>query len=491
MSTQNCYVDFWENKNYGSGGHHRFDGPTNVSDLSKDYWDGKNHNVFNEMDDCISSLKTGSQAWVRLYSQHNYSGSTHLVNPNTNIPDLSSIGLDNTVVSFKLFDAKPVDTDRVLQNFLALYPGATSVNKVSGPCIEFYTQNTHYRIYNPSISQDGDVVNFEIKLDHIIGGAHDDHATVTFAMDTAGNFVDQIKITYDMSSGAYQVPQWLLNFIDDGIDEAAEEAIAYLDGAEIVLTAGLGTELVIPTDILVLAGAELLTIGVNHINAVMSKLFDLSDNGGTMYFSAMIANAIARLMYGYFQERYAADSGNLVTFDKNGYANSFGKSWSSGLLNEHFSFHNNGNEYRSFLPDSTAGYSKAGMVTSVKIDAINDMAKDDYLVLFTTFDPTGKLFSVQGNIDIYGAPSDGDTSDYTAPSSGTIAYNNEGQIVQITNSAVNILNYSTLEDAFKAEMQNALNNVQHVDHSNFSDGLNNFVNAAAQALEGLKAAVSS
>ena len=64
MSTPNCYAQFWENKNFGDGGYSQFDGPVNVSDLSNYYWDGKDHNSFNEMDDCISSLKTGSAGWL-------------------------------------------------------------------------------------------------------------------------------------------------------------------------------------------------------------------------------------------------------------------------------------------------------------------------------------------------------------------------------------------------------------------------------------------
>lgn len=497
MSTANCYVDFWENKEKdGShdGGHHRFDGPLDVSDLSNNYWDGENQNTFNEMDDSISSLSTGSQAWVKLFSQHNYGGSTYLVQPNTNIPDLSTISMDNTIVSFQLFDAQPIDVNNVLQNFLNLYPGSNYLTKLEGQCIEFYAQDAHYRIYYPTITQSGNTVSFEINIDHDRGGGTDDHATVNFAIDTAGKFNGQITVSYDMSDGAYHVPQFILDLIDDGIDDLAEEIAVYLDGAEIVLTDGVGFELVIPTDAFIYGAAELLTTCVNHTNDLIDYLFGLTDDGGTMYFQCIVGQAIARLSTAYYQELFYGANTDLLSFNENAFLNQFGQtSWQTDKNNPYVNFSNNGSSYRSYFPDNTFCYSKAGLVSSVKIDAINDNAKDDHLIMFAVFDPTGKLFSVQGGIDIYGAPDDSDDTDnYTAPNSGIIAYNNQGQIVQITNkSTVTVLNYDSLEDAYKAKMQAALSNVQYVDTSNFSDALNNVVNASCEVLDAIKAAIAA
>lgn len=493
MNTANCYVDFWENKNK-DGRTRRFTGPVEITDLSKYYYSGEKENFSNEMDDSISSLATGSQSWITVYSQHNYQGDAYTFGPNSGVNDLSSVkpDMDNTIVSFKLFDAKPVDTQKVLSNFLGLYPGSATVNKISGTCIEFYAQDSNYRIYYPSITQNSNITSFQINIDHMRGGGFDDHAEVTFKMDTSGNFTEQIKITYDMSDGAYNVPDWLIKLIDDGIDEAAEEAIAFLDGAEIVFTAGLGAELVIPTDILILAGAEVLTFAVNHLNAVINKLFGLSDDGGTMYFSSVVAHAIGRLMYSYMQERYGQNSGTLVFFDQSAYQKYFSTEWDDeNKHNPCLQFTQGGSSYRSYYPDNTAGYSKAGYISSVKIDAINDNAKDDHLILLATFDPDGNLFSAQGSIDIYGAPDNSsDTDNYEAPSSGTIAYDGNGNVVQITKDRIIPLNqYSTVQDAYKAKMQEALENVQYVDTSGFSEALKGIVNASYTVLMGIDSAV--
>lgn len=492
MSTPNCTLDVWENKNYGDGGHHQFTGPHNTAQLNNNYWDGYKESNKNEMDDCISSLKTGSQAWAKVFSGSNFTGAMQLILPSTNISDLSTIGMDNTIGSIQLFDAYPVDTDNVLSKFLALYPGSTGVNKTSGMCIEFYAQDAKYRIYYPTMVQSGNIVSFTIQLDHEISAGKDDHATVTFAMDTQGYFSDQIKISYDMNdTGAYQIPDWVIKIVDKGIDAAADEAMEICDGAEIVLTAGAGVELVIPTDIAIEVGAQLLTFGVDHINTVIEKLFGLSDDGGTMYFSAVPSHAIVRLIYAYMQELYGASSGQLVRFDGSAFLSYFGKSWSDGKNNPYFNFTNGGKNYRSYYPDNSSGYSKMGLLSSVKIDAINDNDKDDHLVLVTTFDSRGKLFSVQGSIDIYGAPDDDDDEDdYIAPSTGTICYDKNGHVVSVTKDSITPLsNYTTVEAAWKDQMQTALNNVGYVDHNNFSAALNNLVNAAYQVLMGTEAAI--
>ncbi len=104
----NCYVEFWENKNQESGGYRKLDGPQNYSDLSDVHWkvDGEQEDGWRyEMDDCISSLRTGSQAWVILYTDSDYKGDSVLVGPNTtmNLDD----GYDNDVASIKVFDQDP------------------------------------------------------------------------------------------------------------------------------------------------------------------------------------------------------------------------------------------------------------------------------------------------------------------------------------------------------------------------------------------------
>jgi cytochrome oxidase Cu insertion factor (SCO1/SenC/PrrC family) len=459
--------------------------------MSDHHWDGKS-GTLNETDDSASSLATGSQSWLTVFSGENYTGKSMSFGPSSSCSKLSDHGLDNDIASFQLFDKKPVDTGTILTNFLALYPGSTTVSKSSGTCLEWYAADNHYRVYYPTIVQSGNNVNFTINLDHIIGGGSDDHATLTFVMDTDGTFNGQIKITYDMNDGAYQVPDWVLNIIDGLIQEAADEAIVLLDGAEIVFTAGAGVEMAIPTDIFIEAGAELLTCAVNHINDVVDKLFGLSDDGGSMYFPSIVSHALARMVYAYHQERYGQNGGAQLGWNQDPFLSTLGvSSWNTDKSTMCAMFTNGGSSYRAYYPDNTPGYSKAGFYSTVKMDAINDNAKDDYLAMMISFDPSGKIYSVSGSIDIWGAPDDDDDADnYVAPSSGTLAYDKNGKVVQVTKTSSTVLSqYTSVVDAYKDKMQSALDNVQYVDHSNFSAALKNIVNASAEVLTAIDNAV--
>lgn len=489
MATTNCYVDFWKDHNFKGKTRH-FNGPDNESDLSDHHWDGES-GFFNELDDAIKSLKTGSRAWIKVYSRSDYKGDMRLIGPNSNIGNLGDIGMDHTIASFKLFDYKPLDENQVLSNFLDLYPDATRTSNFGSPALQFYSQDTHYRIYYPTVEQSDQTVSFSMKLDHMIGGGGDDHATVSFSMDLDGNFVDQIEVNYDLSSGAFHVPKWVLKFINKGIDKAAEEAIAYLDGAEIAFTMGLGTELVIPTDILILAGAEALTAGVNHTNDVIDYLFALGDNGGTLYLSSIVTHAISRLIFAYFQQRYEQNSGPLLTFDKEKFANFFNDSWDKDLHNDAFTFHVDGNGFRIYVPDSTPGYSKAGMIVSAKADAINSMSKDDYLSVQCAFDPAGNLLSVQGSIDIWGAPDDSsDKEDYVGPSSGIITRDKDGKMMKITKGNHKTLSgYDNLESAWLGEITASLQGNSYVNQDKFSDALNDLPNAGLKIIQAMVASI--
>ena len=499
MSTANCTADFWENSanDNGShdGGHRKFTGPVSYSNLSQLHYDNES-GLTGEMDDSINSLATGSQAWLIVYSDNDYSGRSEMFGPNRTVGDLGD--WKNDIASFQLFDFEPVDVNLVQSNFEALYPGSVKTNTSEGMSLNYYQQDASYTVYYPTISQDPLTtpnIGFTMNLEHHNALGERDRAQVTFTMDPYGHFVDKIAVTYDMGSGAYQVPNWAIKIIDFGIDEAEEAAIEFFDGAEIVLTAGVGAELVIPTDILIMGAADVLTAVVDHLNNIISKLFGLSDDGGTMYFGSSVTHAIVRLLYAYNQERYGANSGDLVYFDQSAFQSAMHSSWATTdeKNNPYLLFSQSGSNYRSYFPDNSAGYAKSGLVSSVKIDAINDgMDKDDHLILTATFDPKGNLFSVQGSIDICGAPDDGDTDDYVAPASGTFAYNKNGQVIQVTKDSATVLTgYSNVTDAYRHYMQEALDNVGHVTHSNFSASLKGLVDASVTVVGAIDAAVKS
>lgn len=496
----NCSVEFWENQNQEDGGYKKFDGMASHSDLSNHHWivdgdqkDGKRY----EMDDSISSLKTGSQAWLLLFSRVDYGGSSYLVGPNTtlnSLKNLNGIDLDNNIESFQLFDYAPVNTNTIISNLHDLYPVQNTDDQKKDHKSQFYAQDAEYCVYDPSITESGDIVKFVMDVDHLNTMSSSDKATITFSMNTYGQFVDEISVDYQMTSGAYNVPPWAIKIADLAVDVIADELKVLLDGAELVVSDGALFELLPETNELIDAAAKAITFCIDHLNDVINFLYGLSDDGGTTNFSAIVSHGIARLVLAYNEERFGTSPG-FVTFNQSTFQSSIGDTWNSGKNNPYLMFDNGGSSYRSYYPDNTPFYAKAGFLSSVKIDAIRDNHVDDHLVLHVVFGPSGQIFSIQGCIDIHSAPDSDDynasTDTYQSPSSGVICYDKDGNIVQIKDSNVVLLSgYTSLSEAYAAKMQYALDNVAYVDHSNYSDALKNIVPASVFVLQAIDASVN-
>lgn len=126
MSTttaNDCWVQFWENDNYESGGTHRFSysdhqpalngQPYYVNDLAEYYWDGYAGKAKNQLDDSINSLKTGPATWLYVFSTSRFGGMALKVPPGSNIPLLGEVSVSgmpnwrNTIASFVLYDHQP------------------------------------------------------------------------------------------------------------------------------------------------------------------------------------------------------------------------------------------------------------------------------------------------------------------------------------------------------------------------------------------------
>src|SRR5699024_2801603 len=264
--------------------------------------------------------------------------------------------------------------------------------------IEWYAQDSQYRIYDPSIQlTTDDKINFEINLDHIQLES-DDHATVTFGMTLKGDFADRIQVTYDMGD-ATQIPDWAIKLIDGAIDVAEVAAIAIADGAEIILTDGVGVVATVETNKLIEYTAKGLTFCVDHLNTVLGAAFKFQDDGGTTNFPAIVSHSIARLILAYYQELYGSDSASLH-FDQQNFFNKLGvSSWDESKNNPFVEFEHDSYSFRSYYPDNTFFYAKGGALSSVKIDAIDDFEKDDHLVLQAIHDPQGHLLSGAGGIE--------------------------------------------------------------------------------------------
>lgn len=495
MST--VYAKFWqETKNNGTAGdgpYKEYKSPTTCPDLSDHNWDGST--LSNSMKDDLSFVNTGNSTWVVIYTETGYKGRSALISPNTsinlkNLKDASGKDFDDDVQSFRLYDYRPVDTSRVVSNFIALYPG--SDRDTSGDTnSEFYAQDSKYRIYDPTITQSSTTVSFTIQLDHV-QAEDDDHATVKFSMNTEGAFVNQIQVTYDMAD-ASQIPPWAIKLIDGAIDVGAWAAKAIADSAEIVLTEGAGTLAVPETNEVIDGAAKALTFCVDHLNTVLAGIFKYQDNGGTMYFSSIVSHSIARLVQAYYQEIMGADKQSRMTFNDSQFRSGVGAGgWvnpgtSGGKSNPYVDFTQNGYSYRAFYPDNSFLYGHMGAVSSVCIGANTGLQKDDHLTLQVGCDPQGNLFCVAGGMDIFLTRSiDG----YEAPTTGVIMKQGS-QVVQVApGSSPTPVSQGSIVDAYRAAMNAALNDNASRFGLDLTDQQRHLVDASVTVLNAIVAAIA-
>lgn len=458
----NCNVTFYKKTDgkKGTDGYKNYDGPQAVADLSKVLWEGTTFD--NDMKDDISWVDTGSQAWLRVYSKPNYQGRTVLIGPDQHISmkalsDENNEGdMDDTIESFQLYDNKPeVNTSNIIANLLALYPGSNRSRKNNRYETEWYAQDSRYRIYDPSIGLNGDILSFTMDLDHI-QLEQDDHAVVTFRMDMSGGFVDQISVTYDIAD-ATQVPEWAIKLIDGAIELAKYGAMAIADGAVIVLTDGIGVVATVEINRLIKYTAEALTFCVDHLNMVLGVVFKFQSDGGSANFPAMVSHSIARLVLAYYQELYGPDTNEALGFNEQRFLGTLGaREWLYTKHNPFIEFSEYGNFYRAYYPDNTFFYARGGALSSVKIDAITDNRMDDHLLLQAIFDPKGELFAVTGCIDIFSVKN---SSNFSMPSSGVFAYGAEGKVIHVlpgSEEVSEVEGYDSLEAAFVNSLKRAL-----------------------------------
>ena len=481
-------VTFWSQDNY-SGKTKSFVDVGQVPDFNQVQWSGKSHD---DMKDDASSMQTGDNSWVRIYSKANYQGRTALVGPNTSVTlknlksDDGSDDMDDTVESFQMWNHKPsVDTTAIIKNFDALFPG-TYGRKDNLYNTEIHFQDSDYRIYDPELVLDGsgNTLAFTINLDHI-QTEFDDHAVLTFAMDLYGGFAQQIQVTYDLASAA-QVPDWAIKVTDGLIDAAELAAKAIADGAEIVLTDGVGVVATVETDKLISYTADALTFCVDHLNTVLALVFTFQDDGGTSYFPAVVSHTIVRAIHAYYEELLGKRTDDMV-FDDSAFLSAFGATAYGGDKHTGFiEFAQGQHSCRAYQPDRSALYAHGGIVTSVKVDAVTNNQKDDHLILQVVTDPHGNLFAVAASMDIFDRKA---PSDYQSPTTGLLTYDENGQMVRITQDKTRTpISYASLKDAYVDLMNQALDATESDYGTNITDQQRELVDGGGRVLDAIHAA---
>ena len=162
-----------------------------------------------------------------------------------------------------------------LNGFNSLFPSATSAK--NNTAIEYTVEDSNYRIYNPQ--QSADSKTFTIKLDHIRGGATDDHIDLTVTFDDFG-VINSISYTWTAGNDGYQIPKTVIKAVDITVEIAG--AVGALE------TAGISEEVAAG----ILEAFDFCCAAYNKISKIV---VNWSDNGGRFYFVAVACHTINRL----------------------------------------------------------------------------------------------------------------------------------------------------------------------------------------------------
>ena len=368
--------------------------------------------------------------------------------------------------------------------------------------IAFYN---NFQIDAPIITQPSgqDTTNFQLYITHLKTDG-DDHCTVKFSMDTSGRLVgDSFSVVYDMSE-VEQIPDWVIKLADVTIDGAEAALKLAVDCSEEVLTEGLGTAAVPITNKVIGYAADALTFAVDHANLVLKFIFKLEENGGTLYFTSIVAQSIHRLMTAYVKtcvERGGitidptSDTTSELQLDYTAVlTNLFGQSghsWSSTSNNYYKEFVVGNNNYDFWMPDYAPGFMKTGLLVSFKIDSKVTSA-NDYAVVNILFSPTGNIMALQGSV-LYHKSED---SGWSPPGTGMITWNTNSngnrKLVQLTqgddkHTQSTDLAGTNIEAAYKACFDAAFALTE--DDVHYDDGTRAFPQVTLDVIEAIRKSI--
>lgn len=352
--------------------------------------------------------------------------------------------------------------------FIKQYPAYTLAKDNSA--IEFSDGGSNYRVYLPTgtFHKDGSM-DVQVNLDHILGGSPDDHATITVSFDPNGKYCKGSPSVTTTWSGGTQIPDWVID-TTDGIVTVGGVAtglvVGVITGAAIEgATAGLGT----PVAVVLGIGADAVTtvilegIGwgisasMSLFNYLSKTITDMSDDGGSIYFTEVIAHTLNRLSTTVL-EYNGGEFVPTLRFDYSDFLDALGQSSWDDKAGAAVKYKYSGDHFRTWKQDYSANYLNIGMLVSCKIDGIRDNNTDDHVILAASYDVYGQLYSAQATVRMENEPT---------VTTGSIMYNN-GQLVQVTSSSVvDASSYNGIIDAISGIMQNEMKNNSNYD--NYSD----------------------
>lgn len=159
-----------------------------------------------------------------------------------------------------------------LKKFQGLFPHAT----VTSGYLEYQVEDSNYRVYNPKWN--GNQTELSLIIDHIRGGATDDHANLLLAFNADGS-LQQASGDWQAGNDGYQIPPLV---------------IAAVDGAAAVFAVSTGPETLGVSVVATVAATAAFDIFCVLFNQMVPHLISLDDDGGRLYTLPVACHAVNR-----------------------------------------------------------------------------------------------------------------------------------------------------------------------------------------------------
>lgn len=172
-----------------------------------------------DMKDNIQSLATGSAAWLEIWNETSYTGSTLRIYPNTKYKDLNSVARKpegdwkNQIQSFRLYNALPASWNLGFdQNkFYSSFPGAIKYTDSSGDYYHYTTQDCGYDIRLTGLAYDTSTMTVSFRVDYDLTGKND-KVLLDLVINANGTF-NSVSYEYQQG-GAVQIPKSVIKAVD-------------------------------------------------------------------------------------------------------------------------------------------------------------------------------------------------------------------------------------------------------------------------------------
>lgn len=292
----------------------------------------------------------------------------------------------------------------------------------SNVVLKFGTQDANYKTELPqgTIHSNGQM-DLTLDLAHVRGGSKDDVARVTVSYNADGTYKSYPSVSWKMG-GDDQIPDWVtkvlngVGYVCIGVEELAGLFLApETAGTDEIAVQAIAAETKEITEYAVKA--------IEVYNDVAHWVCSLSDDGGRVYFAAVVCQAINNLNSAVKEYLHNGTVPKRINFKHDLFEAAIGSNkYQDDKDGDAIQYHTDDDYYRTWFPDEGVVYGNSGILLSCKIDGIRDINKDDHVALVGMFDTGGNLFAAQAVLQM---------KNETTVTSGYVTYDTSGRVIKL------------------------------------------------------------